>query len=223
MTNQDGRGDGDRQGRDVLLPRGRRPRRWSANDPRLTFGRFLAEVARRASARGARSSSRAARSAYRELEREARLLARALIGAGVVKGARVAVHMANRPEWIVAAFAVRHAGRRARAREHLREPERARLRAATQRRVGAADAARAAEAPLPRGPARRVPRDRARRARAVCAASICRSCAGSPASGSTRRAAASRPGGSCSPTSRASATSCSTRRSPRSSPPTTAC
>jgi fatty-acyl-CoA synthase len=76
-----------------------------ANDPRLTFGRFLAEVGPRFGPRRAivfegRSVS------YRELEREARLLARALIGAGVVKGARVAVHMGNRPEWIVAAFAV---------------------------------------------------------------------------------------------------------------------
>ncbi|WP_283644724.1 ATP-binding cassette domain-containing protein [Marinovum algicola] len=33
-------------------------------------------------------------------------IARALVGAGVVKGARVAVHMANRPEWAEAAFAV---------------------------------------------------------------------------------------------------------------------
>jgi fatty-acyl-CoA synthase len=75
------------------------------NDPRLTFGRFLGEAASRFGPRRAivfegRDTS------YRELERQARLLARALIGAGVVKGARVAVHMGNRPEWIVAAFAV---------------------------------------------------------------------------------------------------------------------
>ncbi len=75
------------------------------NDPRLTFGRFLGEI-------GPRFGSRRAivfegrELSYRELEREARLLARALMGAGVVKGARVAVHMSNRPEWIVAAFAV---------------------------------------------------------------------------------------------------------------------
>jgi fatty-acyl-CoA synthase len=75
------------------------------NDPRLTFGRFLAEVGpRHASRRAVIFEGRAL--AYRELEREARLLARALIGSGVVKGARVAVHMGNRPEWIVAAFAV---------------------------------------------------------------------------------------------------------------------
>ena len=74
-------------------------------DPRLTFGRFLADVAARHGERRAIAFEGRA-IAYRELEREARLLARALIGAGVVKGARVAVHMGNRPEWIVAAFAV---------------------------------------------------------------------------------------------------------------------
>lgn len=75
------------------------------NDPRLTPGRFLAQVAAaHAGRRAIRFEGRDIR--YDELEREARRLARALIGAGVVKGARVAVLMANRPEWIVCAFAV---------------------------------------------------------------------------------------------------------------------
>ena len=74
-------------------------------DPRLTLGRFLADIAANHRDRIAipfegRTTS------YRELERESRLLARALIGAGVVKGARVAVQMSNRPEWIVSCFAV---------------------------------------------------------------------------------------------------------------------
>ncbi len=43
---------------------------------------------------------------YATLRAEARALAKGLIGAGVVKGARVAVLMANRPEWVVSAFAV---------------------------------------------------------------------------------------------------------------------
>jgi acyl-CoA synthetase (AMP-forming)/AMP-acid ligase II len=43
---------------------------------------------------------------YSELQSASRELAKGLIGAGVVKGARVAVLMANRPEWVVAAFAV---------------------------------------------------------------------------------------------------------------------
>jgi fatty-acyl-CoA synthase len=75
------------------------------DDPRHTFGRFLAEVAARHGDR--RAVAGAGRSlTYRELESESRRLARALIGAGVVKGARVALLMANRLEWIVSAFAV---------------------------------------------------------------------------------------------------------------------
>jgi fatty-acyl-CoA synthase len=73
-------------------------------DSRLTTGRFLAEVARQHGDRRA-ISFEGRDISYRELERESRLLARALIGAGVVKGARVAVHMANRPEWIFSHFA----------------------------------------------------------------------------------------------------------------------
>ncbi len=75
------------------------------NDPRLTFARFLADVASRHSERTA-IVFEGQRIRYAELEREARRLARGLIGAGVVKGARVAVLMANRPDWIVSAFAV---------------------------------------------------------------------------------------------------------------------
>ena len=75
------------------------------DDPRHTFGRFLAEVAARHGDR--RAVVGAGRSlTYRGLESESRALARALVGAGVVKGARVALLMANRPEWIVSAFAV---------------------------------------------------------------------------------------------------------------------
>ncbi len=74
-------------------------------DPRLTLGRFLADVAgRHADRRALHFEGRDLR--YRELLREARALARGLVGAGVVKGARVAVLLANRPEWIVAAYAV---------------------------------------------------------------------------------------------------------------------
>lgn len=42
----------------------------------------------------------------RELQHEARRLARALAASGVSKGMRVAVHMANRPEFAIASFAV---------------------------------------------------------------------------------------------------------------------
>jgi fatty-acyl-CoA synthase len=75
-----------------------------SSDPRLTLGHFLADAAaahgeRRALHFEGRDWS------YRELEREVHALARGLVGAGVGKGARVALWMANRPEWIVAAFA----------------------------------------------------------------------------------------------------------------------
>lgn len=43
---------------------------------------------------------------YRDLGREARGLAKGLLAVGVGKGSRVGVLMGNRPEWVVAAFAV---------------------------------------------------------------------------------------------------------------------
>ena len=75
------------------------------NDPRLTFGRFLRQIAREHGDRVAVVSPER-QLTYAALEAEARTLARALLGAGVAKGARVAVWMGNRPEWIVSAFAV---------------------------------------------------------------------------------------------------------------------
>ncbi len=75
------------------------------NDPRLTFGRFLRQIAREHGHRVAVVSPQR-QLTYAALEAEARTLARALLGAGVAKGARVAVWMGNRPEWIVSAFAV---------------------------------------------------------------------------------------------------------------------
>jgi acyl-CoA synthetase (AMP-forming)/AMP-acid ligase II len=75
------------------------------SDPHLTFGRFLADVAERHGDRVAVVSE--ARSfTYAELRAEVRALARALVGAGVAKGARVALWMANSPEWIVSAYAI---------------------------------------------------------------------------------------------------------------------
>jgi fatty-acyl-CoA synthase len=74
-------------------------------DPRLTLGRFLAEVAERHAERTAVVSD-AATLSYAELHDRARGLARALIGAGVVKGTRVALLLANGPEWIASVYAV---------------------------------------------------------------------------------------------------------------------
>jgi acyl-CoA synthetase (AMP-forming)/AMP-acid ligase II len=78
-------------------------------DPRLTLAAFLREVAAHHGPREA-IVSRERRVTYAELQSEARALARGLVGAGVVKGARVALWMANRPEWVVSAFAVGLAG-----------------------------------------------------------------------------------------------------------------
>ncbi|MEZ5504320.1 MAG: AMP-binding protein, partial [Halioglobus sp.] len=72
---------------------------------RLTWAKFLEDVVERHGDRCAirfegRDISR------RELQLAARRLARALAASGVTKGVRVAVHMANRPEFATAAFAV---------------------------------------------------------------------------------------------------------------------
>ncbi len=79
------------------------------DSPRLTLGRFLEDaVARAPDACAIRFEGRSW--SYGELLEESRRLARGLVGAGVVKGARVAVYMGNRPEWVVSAFAVALAG-----------------------------------------------------------------------------------------------------------------
>jgi acyl-CoA synthetase (AMP-forming)/AMP-acid ligase II len=71
--------------------------------PWLTLPAFLQQVVARHGSRVAlRFPEEARELGYRELEAEARALARALIGAGVVKGARVALLMGNRPEWALA-------------------------------------------------------------------------------------------------------------------------
>ncbi|MCZ6784030.1 MAG: AMP-binding protein, partial [Proteobacteria bacterium] len=76
---------------------------------RFTLPRFLEDVVGRHAERPAlRFEGRTLR--YRDLDREVRQLSRGLAGAGVVKGARVAVQMANRPEWVIAAFAVARVG-----------------------------------------------------------------------------------------------------------------
>ena len=84
---------------------------WQPDRERYTLPCFLDDVAKR---HGPREALRFEPSAgtepvslrYEDLRRDARRLARGLVGAGVVKGARVAVLMANRPEWVVSAFAV---------------------------------------------------------------------------------------------------------------------
>lgn len=78
-------------------------------DPRLTLPHLLEDAVGRFGDRRALCFESHSLS-YRELGARVDQLARALVGAGVVKGTRVAVHMANRPEWIVAAFAAARIG-----------------------------------------------------------------------------------------------------------------
>lgn len=74
-------------------------------DEFLTLGLFLDEVARRHDRRTAVVFGDE-RISYRELRERSRALAKALAANGVGKGTKAALLMANRPEWIVAAFAV---------------------------------------------------------------------------------------------------------------------
>jgi acyl-CoA synthetase (AMP-forming)/AMP-acid ligase II len=75
-------------------------------DPRrLTLGRFLEDVTTVHAGREA-VVFEGRRIGYDEIREETHRIARGLVGAGVVKGARVALLMANRPEWITSAFAV---------------------------------------------------------------------------------------------------------------------
>ncbi len=77
-----------------------------AGPPRTTAA-FLREVVARHGDRVAlQFPAEGVEWSYRDLEREARRLARACIGAGVGKGARVALLMGNRPEWVAGWLAV---------------------------------------------------------------------------------------------------------------------
>jgi fatty-acyl-CoA synthase len=79
--------------------------RMQTDSARLTWAKFLEDVVARHADRCAirfagRDISRI------ELQADARRLAKALAASGVAKGMRVAVHMANRPEFAVASFAI---------------------------------------------------------------------------------------------------------------------
>jgi fatty-acyl-CoA synthase len=76
----------------------------------LTLGGFLFEVAQRYPDREAlvfhASDGGTVRWSYRDLEREARRVARALLAGGAGKDTRVAILMGNTPEWVATAFGV---------------------------------------------------------------------------------------------------------------------
>jgi fatty-acyl-CoA synthase len=69
----------------------------------LTFGRFIADCARRYAHREALVFGDR-RITFIELEHEVRRFARALLAIGVTKGSSVAVMLGNRPEFVIAAF-----------------------------------------------------------------------------------------------------------------------
>ena len=77
----------------------------------VTVGRLLTQLAEGIPDREALVyADRDLRWTFRDLEREARLIARGLIGAGVARGDRVAVWATNVPEWIVLQFALAKIG-----------------------------------------------------------------------------------------------------------------
>ena len=75
------------------------------NPSRLTLGRFLEDVTARYGSRAA-VAFEGGRWTFAQVHAQAVRLARGLVGAGVSKGARVALLMSNRPEWITSAYAV---------------------------------------------------------------------------------------------------------------------
>ena len=79
------------------------------DERRYTLPRFLLDVCERHSSRPALVDDRGSWT-FTELEAEARRVARGLAGAGLGKGARVGVLMANRREWVAAAFGASMAG-----------------------------------------------------------------------------------------------------------------
>jgi fatty-acyl-CoA synthase len=76
----------------------------------VTVGRLLTELATTLPDQEALVYDRGRRWTFAQLEREARLIARGLIAAGVERGDRVAVWATNVPEWIVLQFALAKAG-----------------------------------------------------------------------------------------------------------------
>lgn len=95
----------------MVEPRVESPLELPPDADRLTWGRFLDDMAERygdrvALLRPAGPGVPLAEVSYAGLRDQARALARGLIGAGVVKGARVAVWMPNRIEWVVASYAI---------------------------------------------------------------------------------------------------------------------
>jgi fatty-acyl-CoA synthase len=79
------------------------------DESRLTMAAFIRDaVARHGERTALRFEGRSW--SFARLGREVAQTARGLVGAGVVKGARVGVWMANRPEWVIASYAAARVG-----------------------------------------------------------------------------------------------------------------
>jgi acyl-CoA synthetase (AMP-forming)/AMP-acid ligase II len=79
------------------------------DESRLTMAAFIRDCAARHGDRVAlRFQGRS--TTFAQLGREVARTARGLVGAGAVKGARVGVWMANRPEWVIASYAAARVG-----------------------------------------------------------------------------------------------------------------
>jgi fatty-acyl-CoA synthase len=76
----------------------------------LTLPGFLSEVTQRYADRQALTFRDSIRWTYADLWHEARRVAKALIAAGLQRGARVALLMGNRPEWVASAYGAAMAG-----------------------------------------------------------------------------------------------------------------
>ena len=76
----------------------------------LTLPAFLEEVTHRYAKREAVAFRNSVHWTYEDLWREARRVAKALIAAGIQRGARVALLMGNRPEWVASAYGATMAG-----------------------------------------------------------------------------------------------------------------
>jgi fatty-acyl-CoA synthase len=79
------------------------------SDERLTLAAYISDVGARFADHEAVVSA-GTRLTYRELLAETRRLAKSLVAAGVTKGSKVGVLVANRPEFIIASFAISLAG-----------------------------------------------------------------------------------------------------------------
>ena len=190
----------------------------------LTLSGFLLEVTRHHPEREAvvfhEPDGAVVRWSYRDLEREARRVAHAVLGTGAGKDSRVGILMGNRPEWVAALYGVALAGAVAVPLNTYFEPPEldyvlrhsdAKL-LLTQTRCSVTRTSTSSSSCAPTSAARR---------RASCGPAASRTCAGSSRSGWTSAAAPSSHGTSSSVSATWCRRSCWRRPPPRSPRPIT--